>query len=60
MIELTRSGKTPLVIENPVMPASGTFGFDGAAYRDLIDLTKIGAIVTNPVTWKPEHEGKPE
>lgn len=55
MIELTRSGKTPLVVENPVMPASGTFGFDGAAYRDLIDLTKIGAIVTNPVTWRPRH-----
>ncbi len=55
MIELTRSGKTPLVIENPVMPAAGTFGFDGAAYRDLIDLTKLGALVTNPITWKPRR-----
>ena len=55
MIELTRSGKTALVIENPVMPASGTFGFDGAGYRDLIDLTKLGAIVTNPVTSKPRQ-----
>ena len=55
MIELTRTGKTPLVIENPVMPAAGTFGFDGAAYRDLLDLTKLGAIVTNPVTWRPRR-----
>ncbi len=52
MIELTRLGKESLVIENPVMPAAGTFGFDGAAYRDILDLTKLGAIVTNPVTWK--------
>lgn len=55
MIELTRPGKDTLVVENPVMPAAGTFGFDGAAYRDLLDLTKIGAIVTNPVTWKVRH-----
>lgn len=55
MIELTRPGKDTLVIENPVMPAAGTFGFDGAAYRDLLDLTKLGAIVTNPVTWKPRR-----
>ena len=55
MIELTRTGKTTLVIETPVMPAAGTFGFDGAAYRDLIDFTKLGAIVTNPITWKPRR-----
>lgn len=58
MIELTRSGKTPLVVENPVMPAAGTFGYDGAAYRDLIDLTKLGAMVTNPVTLKPRHAAR--
>jgi dihydroorotate dehydrogenase (NAD+) catalytic subunit len=55
MIELTRSGKNPLVIENPVMPAAGIFGFDGAAYRDMVDLSKLGAIVTNPITWKARH-----
>ena len=55
MIELTRSGKNPLAIENPVMPAAGTFGFDGAAYRDLLDLAKLGAIVTNPITWGPRR-----
>jgi dihydroorotate dehydrogenase (NAD+) catalytic subunit len=55
MIQLTRPGKKTLVIESPVMPASGTFGFDGSAYQDLIDLTKLGALVTNPVTWKPRR-----
>ena len=55
MIELTRPGKNTLVIDNPVMSASGIVGLDGAAYRDLIDLTKIGAIVTNPVTWRPRR-----
>ncbi|MBI5958997.1 MAG: hypothetical protein HY866_09695 [Chloroflexi bacterium] len=55
MIELTRSGKNPLVIENPVMPAAGMFGFDGADYRDLVDMSKLGAIVTNPITWKARH-----
>jgi dihydroorotate dehydrogenase (NAD+) catalytic subunit len=55
MIELTRPGKNPLVVENPVMPAAGIFGFDGAAYRDLLDLTKLGALVTNPITWQPRR-----
>ncbi len=55
MIELTRTGKNTLVVENPVLVASGIFGFDGAPYQDLLDLTKIGAMVTNPVTWKPRH-----
>lgn len=55
MIQLTRTGKNTLVIENPVMPAAGSFGFDGSAYHDLIDLSKLGALVTNPVTWKARH-----
>ncbi|HVO69827.1 MAG TPA: HisA/HisF-related TIM barrel protein [Aggregatilineaceae bacterium] len=55
MIELTRPGKSTLVIEHPVMPAAGMVGFDGAAYCDLVDLGKIGALVTNPVTWRPRR-----
>jgi dihydroorotate dehydrogenase (NAD+) catalytic subunit len=55
MIELTRTGKNPLLVENPVIVAAGTFGFDHTAYRDLIDLTKLGAMVTNPVSWKPRQ-----
>jgi dihydroorotate dehydrogenase len=52
MIELTRRGKNALTVENPVMPAAGTLGY-GDLYRDLIDIEKLGALVTNPVTYQP-------
>jgi dihydroorotate dehydrogenase (NAD+) catalytic subunit len=52
VIELTKPGKNALTIESPVMPAAGTFGF-GDSYRDLIDVEKLGALVTNPVTYQP-------
>ncbi|MGQ9850895.1 MAG: HisA/HisF-related TIM barrel protein [Aggregatilineaceae bacterium] len=55
MIEITRGGKNPLTLANPVMAAAGTVGFDGAAYRDLLDLSKLGALVTNPITWQPRR-----
>lgn len=58
MIELTHAGKTTLVVDNPVMPAAGTVGFDGSAYADLIDLKKLGAIVTNPVSWRPRQAAR--
>lgn len=51
-IPLTRPGKNSLIVETPVMPASGVFGF-GEQYRDLVDFEKLGALVTNPVTYKP-------
>jgi len=54
-IEITRSGKNVLMVDSPVMPASGTFGY-GDVYRDVIDIEKLGAIVTNPITydsWSP-------
>jgi dihydroorotate dehydrogenase (NAD+) catalytic subunit len=53
MIEIT-SGKSPLHIANPVIGASGIFGF-AAEYSKLIDLSKLGAMVTNPITWKPRR-----
>ncbi|MBZ0289223.1 MAG: hypothetical protein K8I30_16505, partial [Anaerolineae bacterium] len=51
-IEITRTGKNSLVLETPVMPAAGTIGF-GDAYRELIQFEKLGALVTNPVTYAP-------
>ena len=51
-IVLTRPGKNQLVLTNPVMPAAGTFGY-GNVYRDMVNFTKLGAIVTNPVTYHP-------
>ncbi len=51
-VELTRPGKHMLTITTPVMPAAGIFGY-GDVYRDLINFDKLGAIVTNPVTYEP-------
>ncbi|MFN8527966.1 MAG: hypothetical protein U0670_05090 [Anaerolineae bacterium] len=51
-IHLTRSAKGSLTINTPVMPAAGIFGF-GDEYRELIQSEKLGAIVTNPVTYAP-------
>src|SRR5690554_6034883 len=55
MIDLTHGGKTPLTINNPVLLASGVAGYDGGPYSNLLDLSKLGAIVTNPLTWRPRH-----
>jgi len=46
-----------LELKNPVMAASGTFG-SGEEYRNLIDINKLGAIVTKSITLKP-REGNP-
>ncbi|MEO8612377.1 MAG: HisA/HisF-related TIM barrel protein [Chloroflexota bacterium] len=51
-IEITRTGKNSLVLETPVMPAAGTIGF-GDSYRELIQFEKLGALVTNPITYAP-------
>jgi dihydroorotate dehydrogenase len=51
-IEITRPGKNSLFVETPVMPAAGTFGF-GDVYRELVNIEKLGAIVTSPVTYQP-------
>jgi len=52
-VEIT-SGKQPLRIANRLIGASGAFGFAGE-YSKLVDLTTLGAIVTNPVTLKPRR-----
>ena len=41
-----------LRLKNPVMGASGTFGF-GKEYEDFLDVNNIGAIVTKGVTPLP-------
>ena len=40
-------------MRNPVMPASGTFGY-GEEYEPFIDLERIGAIVTKGLSLKPK------
>jgi dihydroorotate dehydrogenase (NAD+) catalytic subunit len=40
-------------LRNPVMPASGTFGY-GEEYAPFLDLEKLGAIVTKGLSLKPK------
>ena len=42
-----------LCLRNPVMPASGTFGY-GREYASLIDLHRLGAIVTKGLSLRPK------
>lgn len=51
-IEITRTGKDSLFVDTPVMPAAGVFGY-GDVYRGIININRLGAIVTNPVTYQP-------
>lgn len=44
-------------LNNPVMVASGTFGY-GKEYSELIDLNKLGAVITKSVSLNP-REGNP-
>ena len=47
-----------LSLQNPVMTASGTFGY-GREYEDLTHLDRLGAIVTKAVTLKPRAGNPP-
>ena len=54
MADLTTSlGK--IIMKNPVMTASGTFGF-GTEYLDFMDLSRIGGIVVKGTTLR-ERQG---
>lgn len=46
-----------LELKNPVMVASGTFGY-GEEFSELYDLSKVGAVVTKGISLKP-REGNP-
>ncbi|MFH1868909.1 MAG: dihydroorotate dehydrogenase [Candidatus Omnitrophota bacterium] len=47
-----------LKLKNPVMAASGTFGY-GEEFKDLVSLQDIGAIVTKSITLEPYEGNKP-
>ena len=46
-----------LKLKNPVMTASGTFGY-GTEYSDFIDLSKLGGIIVKGTTLSP-RQGNP-
>ena len=43
-----------LVLKNPVMTASGTFGY-GTEYADFVDLSRLGGILVKGTTLEPRQ-----
>jgi len=52
----TKIGKINL--KNPIMVASGTFGY-AEEFKDFIDLKGLGAIITKTITLKPRQGNPP-
>lgn len=57
-IQLAPRHPKGLVLANPVMTASGTFGY-GIEYSELIDIQRLGAVVCKGTTLLP-REGNPQ
>ncbi|HBF59119.1 MAG TPA: dihydroorotate dehydrogenase catalytic subunit, partial [Exiguobacterium sp.] len=57
MIERLRVELPGLSLKNPIMPASGCFGF-GEEYAKLYDLSELGAIMIKAATGE-ERYGNP-
>ena len=57
-VQLAPKHRQGLRLTNPVMTASGTFGY-GTEYSHLFDIQKLGAIVCKGTTLEP-REGNPQ
>jgi dihydroorotate dehydrogenase (NAD+) catalytic subunit len=57
-VQLAPTHQRGLLLANPVMTASGTFGY-GIEYSELFDIQRLGAIVCKGTTSKP-REGNPQ
>lgn len=57
-VQLAHLGSADLSLANPVMTASGTFGY-GIEYSEIIDIQTLGAIVCKGTTLRP-REGNPQ
>ena len=57
-IQLAPHNKRGLLLANPVMTASGTFGY-GTEYADAIDIQRLGAIICKGTTLEP-RPGNPQ
>jgi dihydroorotate dehydrogenase (NAD+) catalytic subunit len=57
-IQLAPHHPEGLTLANPVMTASGTFGY-GVEYSELVDIQKLGAIVCKGITLRPRN-GNPQ
>lgn len=57
-VQLAPKHKPGLLLANPVMTASGTFGY-GTEHSQMLDIQKLGAIVCKGTTLEP-REGNPQ
>ena len=57
-VQLAPKHQKGLLLTNPVMTASGTFGY-GTEYSHLFDIQRLGAIVCKGTTLEPK-EGNPQ
>jgi len=57
-IQLAPQNKKGLLLNNPVMTASGTFGF-GTEYSEFFDIQQLGAIICKGTFLNP-REGNPQ
>lgn len=57
-VQLAPSNTPGLSLANPVMTASGTFGY-GMEFGELMDVQRLGAVVCKGTTMKP-RDGNPQ
>jgi len=57
-VQLAPQNKRGLLLSNPVMTASGTFGY-GTEYAEVIDIQRLGAIICKGTTLKA-RPGNPQ
>ena len=57
-VQLAPKNKQGLLLANPVMTASGTFGY-GTEYSHIFDIQRLGAIICKGTTLEP-REGNPQ
>lgn len=57
-VQLAPGNARGLLLQNPVMTASGTFGY-GTEYADFVDVGRLGAVVCKGTTLEP-REGNPQ
>jgi dihydroorotate dehydrogenase (NAD+) catalytic subunit len=53
-VDLAPGAKRSLILTNPVMVASGTFGY-GLEYAKIFDIQRLGGIVTKTTTLHPRR-----
>ena len=57
-IDLSADLGRGLVLTNPILAASGTFGY-GVEYADVVDVQRLGAICCKGTTLKPRAGNRP-